>query len=253
MFLKIGIFGSCQIFLTSNFFLNTRVCRSNKLKVLFSLPFYEYDDKYNPNKLILDYTIFNNLDILIIENNNLENQASSKKIIEYCLAKGIKVIKTCLIKFPIFPINWSGYGINIKDIENYPGLENIDYNERFKICIKKLEDDITNSDLTMDLLNFIKNNFNKTLLFTHSLHPTNILLHELWKEIFKCLSININHYRYIYKNELIDCWRNPFTTKMIKDLDITFNSIISDEFYVKMYKDDTFLKKVLSNSITEIP
>ena len=51
---------------------------------MFSLPFYEYDKDYALYKgIILDYTIFDNLDCLIIENNNLECEASSKKIIDY--------------------------------------------------------------------------------------------------------------------------------------------------------------------------
>lgn len=46
----------------------------------------------------------------------------------------------------MYSINWSGYSENKKD--------------------------------------YIKNNYNKQLLFTHSLHLTNILLYKLWKDIF---------------------------------------------------------------------
>jgi hypothetical protein len=58
---------------------------NNNLKILLNLPFYEYDEKYIYYKGILDYNIFDELDILVIENNNLNNNASSEKIINYCL------------------------------------------------------------------------------------------------------------------------------------------------------------------------
>jgi hypothetical protein len=112
--IKIGFFGSCQLNLCRSFF-NNNVCKDNNIKIIFSEAFYLYDNKYPGFKGVLDYSIFDNIDILIIENNNLENQASSKKIIDYCLNKNIKIIKTLLLKMPIYPINWSGYGENIKD------------------------------------------------------------------------------------------------------------------------------------------
>ena len=232
---NIGLFGCCQLNLVCNFFLNKKVLSDNNLKIIFNLPFYVYDTKYPTYKKPLDYNIFDNIDILIIENNKLENEASSDKIINYCSKKKIKIIKTCMLKFPIYPINWSGLDENINDYKNWKILENIDYKLKFDKCINSLSRNIIDSNLDINIVNFIRNNFNKTLLFTHSLHPTNILLYELWKSIFKCLDISITDYNYIFKNELINCWFNPFTSKMITDLNIEFEVKISDEFYIERY------------------
>jgi hypothetical protein len=84
--MKIGLFGSCQLN-TCKFFFNNEVITKNNYEILFSLPFYEYDPRYEFYKGTLDYEIFEQLDCLIIEINNLHNQASSQKIIEYCLSK----------------------------------------------------------------------------------------------------------------------------------------------------------------------
>jgi len=238
--LKIGFFGSCQLHLCDKFFLNQSIKQQFNIIVEFSLPFYEYDKNYINNCRILDYKIFDNLDILIIELNNLDNdnQASSSKIITYCKEKNIKIIKTFLIKFPIYPINWSGYGINKQDIKTYTNLNNIDYKKKFNACIESCRKSNIESDLSTDITDFIYNNFDKQLLFTHSLHPTNVLLYQLWKNILTHLSINIENYKYNFGNELINCWYNPFTSKMVKDLDIKFNTIVNDDFYVKMYNDN---------------
>jgi hypothetical protein len=166
----------------------------------------------------------------------MDNQASSTKIIDYCLNKNIKIIKTFLIKFPIFPINWSGYEENKNDYSKWVDLENIDYKEKFNKCILSCRKSNADSDLSITITDFIENNFNKQLLFTHSLHPTNVLLYELWRSIFTNLFINIEDYNYIFKDELIQCWHNPFTTKMMKDLDIQFDTIVDDEFYVNRYE-----------------
>ena len=244
--MKIGLFGSCQLYLTSNFFFNNEINKKYDLEIMFSLPFYEYDKDYALYKgIILDYTIFDNLDCLIIENNNLECEASSKKIIDYCLNKNIKIIKTFLIKFPIFPINWSGYGENKNDYINWDDLNNIDYKLKFKKCIESCVKDNSRCDLSMDITNFIETNFNKKLLFTHSLHPTNILLYELWRQIFRNININIDDYNYILNNELILWWNNPFTSKMITDLNIEFNVNVDDNFYINKYNTNKDL--ILSN------
>ena len=94
------------------------------------------------------------------------------------------------------------------------------------------------SDLSIEKTNFIENNFDKQLLFTHSLHPTNILLYQLWKYILENLSINIEENEYNFTKELINCWFNPFTSKMIKDLNIKFKPIIDDKFYVLRYNEN---------------
>jgi hypothetical protein len=236
--MKIGLFGSCQLNLCSSFFFNKTVVNKNNFQILFSLPFYEYDPNYSDYKGFLDYTIFDNLDILIIENNNLDNQASSKKIINYCLNKNIKIISTFLIKFPIFPINWSGYEENKNDYLNWNGLDNIDYKRKFKECMLSCRKSNAECNLSLDISDFIEKNFNKRLLFTHSLHPTNVLLYELWRSIFANLSINIDHYKYIFNKQLILCWYNPFTTKMITDLDIKFDTVIDDTFYINRYNNN---------------
>lgn len=233
---KIGFFGSCQLHLCDKFFLNEEIKKKYNIEVIFSLPFYEYDPVYTGYKGKLDYSIFDNLDILIIEINKLNNETSSKKIIDYLQDKNIKIYKTFLIKFPIYPLNWSGYGENKEGYLNWNGLDNINYKEKFNHCLESVYKSNIKSDLSINITEFIKNNFNKQLLFTHSLHPTNILLYELWKYILQNLSINIEDNKYIFTEELINCWYNPFTTKMIKDLDIQFrNVVIDDEFYINRY------------------
>ena len=245
--IRVGIFGSCQLHLCSDFFLNEQIRNENNLMVMFSLPYYIYDS----SNQILDYKIFDDIDLLIIENNNLYNEASSQKIILYCNDKNIRIIRTVLIKFPIFPINWSGKGENINDYINWGDINKIDYVKKFDKCIASLKESIMKSDLSLDIYDFIKDNFNKRLLFTHSLHPTNILLHELWKSIFFNMGIDINNYRLWldpkFKKELIDCWHNPFTTKMIKDLDIQFITKVDDDFYVNRFN---MYKEIITNYIS---
>jgi hypothetical protein len=233
--LNIGFFGSCQLHLCHSFFLNEEIKKDFNIKVIFSLLFFEYDTNNILNKNILDYSIFDDLDLLVIEINNLDNQASSKKILNYCKEKNIKIIKTFLIKFPIYPINWSGNGHNKNDYLNWIGLDNINYKEKFDICIESCRKINSESDLSIDITNYIYNNFSKQLLFTHSLHPTNILLYELWKNILLKLFINIENYKYNFNGELINDWYNPFTSKMVKDLDIKFEIIVDDYFYIKLY------------------
>ena len=93
------------------------------------------------------------------------------------------------------------------------------------------------SDLNLEISNFVKCNFNKKLLFTHSLHPTNVLLYVIWKYILYHLNINIDDYKYEFNGELINCWYNPFTNKMISDLNIEFTTIIDDDFYINRYNE----------------
>lgn len=235
MYKNIGFFGSCQLYLTCNFFFNKEVLDKNNFKILINLPFYEYDTKYIYYKQDLNYEVFDELDILIIENNNLYNSASSEKIIDYCLSKNIKIIKTFLLKFPIYPINWSGYGENKNDYLNWIELDQINYIEKFQKLLEHLKSNNLKSDLSLEITNFIKNNFNKQLLFTHSLHPTNILLYQLYKSIFSNLNIVIEEYEYVFDKELISFWLNPFTTKMCNDLKIEFKTIVDDNFYINRY------------------
>jgi hypothetical protein len=242
---NIGIFGSCQLYYTVNFFLNKKLLEDNNLNIKILLPFYVYDKKSPEYKEELNYDIFNDLDILIIENNNLNNQASSEKIINYCKNQNskIQIIKTCLLKFPIYPINWSGYGENKNDYLNWNGLENINYVDKFNKILDSIEKEIYNTDLDNSIVEFIRNNFKKILLFTHSLHPTNILLYQLWEIILQKMNINITNYDSDYdlinkKEELIPThWINPFTSKMVNDLNINFDCLINDEFYINRYKE----------------
>lgn len=232
---KIGLFGSCQLNACYKFFLNKQVTH-NKFTIMFSLPFYKYNPAFIGYKKKLNYAVFDKIDILIIENNELDNQASSKKIIEYCKNKNIQIIKTFLIKFPIFPINWSGLGENKTDYLNWTALDAINYKRKFEACILSCIKHNNESDLSPTISTFIKERFNKQLLFTHSLHPTNALLYELWRSIFVNLSINIDDYAYHFKRELLaNDWSNPFTNKMMTDLNIKFNPIIDDDFYVNRY------------------
>lgn len=233
--MKIGFFGSCQLHLCVDFFLNSDVRKTNNIDVIFVIPFYIYDPKYPSYKKELSYDIFDNIDYLVIENNELTNSASSEKIIEHCIKKNIKIIRTFLIKFPIYPLNWSGYGENKNDYVDWVGLDKIDYKHKFQKCIDSCKKANLSSDLDIDLTTFIENNFNKQLLFTHSLHPTNILLYELWKNIFNKISINISDCNYVFSKELIQCWYNPFTSKMIHDLNIKFDIEIDDNFYITRY------------------
>ena len=82
------------------------------------------------------------------------------------------------------------------------------------------------------------------MLFTHSLHPTNILLYQLWKIILEKININITNYDSDYdlinkKEELIPTyWINPFTNKMVQDLNIQFDVVIDDEFYINRYNEN---------------
>ena len=251
---NVGFFGSCQLYLCSDFFLNPQVKFINDIKVSFSYPFYEYCDfvgkKGARYRGILDYSIFDDLDILVLENNSVpsHNQASSERIINYLKNKNVKIIKTFLLKFPIFPLNWNGIGDNIRDFDNWTGLKNIDYKERFKRCIESMRKSNIESDISIELTNFVEENFNKQYLFKHSLHPKNRLLYELWKYILQHLNINIQDCKYIFprRKEIIrDVSHNPYTTKMIKDLHIEYKKhvVISDEFYNKRYKERCQLVK----------
>ena len=232
---RIGLYGSGQLEICYSFFFNETVLQDNDIEIAFALGYYNYDKNYPYYKKELDYSIFDNINILIIENNKIY----SDKIIEYCTAKHIKIIKLCMLQFPIFPINWSGYGENKADYINWSRLEDIDYNIRFNNCINILEKNIKQTNLDINIINFIKDNFNKHLLFIHSVHPTNILLYELYKSIFKNLNINIDNYKYKFTNELMELgWHNPFTTKMIADLNIIFNTNIDDNFYIKRYNEN---------------
>lgn len=56
------------------------------------------------------------------------------------------------------------------------------------------------------------------------------------EKYFTNLFINIEDYNYIFKEELIPGWHNPFTTKMMKDLDIQFYQIVDDDFYINRYE-----------------
>lgn len=240
--MKIGLYGSCQLNLCYNFFFNNEVITKNNIQVLFSLKFTNY---FGQNEKILDYSIFDDIDILIIEINTLENQASSNKIIEYCLERNIKIVKTFIIKFPVYPINWSHLGDYEANYLNWNGLDKIDYKKKFNECMLSCRKLNIQSDLSIEISDFIEYNFNKQLLFIHSLHPTNVLLFQLWKNIFKNISLNIEDYNYVFDYELLNYtdefnvnWNNPFTSKMIKDLDIQFDANINDDFYVKRYEEN---------------
>ena len=87
------------------------------------------------------------------------------------------------------------------------------------------------SDISIELYYFIQNNFRKHLLFIHSLHPTNTLLIYLWKYIFDLLGFEFKTEQYNFNYQLIDNgWYNPFTYKMIKDLNIKITQKTTHRF-----------------------
>ena len=69
--------------------------------------------------------------------------------------------------------------------------------------MKSLKINNEHSELNMNISLFINENFNKQLLFTHSLHPTNVLLYELWRYVLEKLSINIEDNEYKFQGELM--------------------------------------------------
>jgi hypothetical protein len=229
----IGFFGSCQLE-HYKFFLTDEYLKTHNIFVKFALGFYNYDFNYNCRAPILNYDIFDDLDLLIIEINNCNNQASSEKIISYCANKSIKIFKTFLLQCNIYPIHYSGYGINKKDIDNFTNLENIDYISKYNNWILNLYNLCAKSDLNIELIKYIEDNFTKILLFTHSLHPTNNLLIMLYKQISEKLGIEFQTIN--YDAQVIIFWSNPFTTKLVKDLNITYNCVIDDNFYIQLYR-----------------
>lgn len=93
------------------------------------------------------------------------------------------------------------------------------------------------SDLSDRLTDFVEDNFTKQRLFTHSLHPTNVLLYELWRYILQHLSINVDDQEYAFTEELLHLWKNPLTSKMIEDLGIQFTEVADDQFYIDRYNE----------------
>ena len=90
-----------------------------------------------------------------------------------------------------------------------------------KHVLSNIKNEIRKSDISIELFYFIQNNFRKQLLFIHSLHPTNKLLVRLWKYIFDLLGFEFKIEQYTFNYQLIDNgWFNPFTSKMVKDLNI---------------------------------
>lgn len=242
---NVGLFGGCQLTYTYNFFLNEEVCAKNDFNIKFALSWFEYDKDYWEYKGILDYSIFDNLDILIISNNYLpsENQASHKKIINYIKERNANttIIRTVSIRFSIFPINWNGYGENKNDYIYWKDLDTIDYQDKFKKCMNTVRKQIDKTDLQQFIADYIEENFNKEYLFSHCMHPTNVLFYQIWKSLFMCLKLNIEDYQYNFKEELVFNWVNPFTIKMMKDLKIQFDTYVDDDFYIERYNKNKHL------------
>lgn len=256
--IKIGIFGSCQLDVY-NKFLTDKVCKKYNVKLMFMMLFFEYDEGF-PDfyKGTLNYACFNDIDLLIIQNNNLNvnNQASSKKIINFCKSKNIKILQIPLLYFPIYPINWDGKGYNKKHLAAFYKYKNIDYTLKLKHVLSNIKNEIRKSDISIELFYFIQNNFRKQLLFIHSLHPTNKLLVHLWKYIFDLLGFEFKIEQYTFNYQLIDNgWFNPFTSKMVKDLNIKItqkqlanlnlkHKLIDDEFYINLFKKHPVYVKI---------
>ena len=131
--IKIGLFGSCQLDVYKKF-LTDELCDKYKINLVFMILFFEYDKGF-PSfyKGELDYSCFSTIDLLIIQNNNLNpiNQASSKKIINFCRSKNIKILRIPLLYLPIYPINWDGKGYNKKHLASFYKYKDINYNSKF--------------------------------------------------------------------------------------------------------------------------
>ena len=255
---KIGIFGSCQLDVYKKF-LTDKVCDKYNVKLMFMILFFEYDEGF-PDfyKGTLNYACFNDIDLLIIQNNNLNvnNQASSKRIINFCKSKNIKILQIPLLYFPIYPINWDGKGYNKKHLASFYKHKDIDYTLKLKHVLSNIKNEIRKSDISIELFYFIQNNFRKQLLFIHSLHPTNKLLVHLWKYIFDLLGFEFNNSQYTFNYQLIDNgWYNPFTSKMVKDLNIKITQkqltnlnlkykLIDDEFYINLFNQNPINVKI---------
>lgn len=260
---KIGIFGSCQLDVYKKF-LTEEVCSKYNVKIMFMKLFFKYDEGFPAfYKGNLDYSCFNSIDLLIIQNNNLnpKNQASSKKIINFCKSKNIKIIQIPLLYFPIYPINWDGKGYNKKHLASFYKYKNVDYNSKLKQVLSNIKNEIRKSDISIELFYFIQNNFRKRLLFIHSLHPTNKLLVHLWKYIFYLLGFEFNTDQYKFNYQLIDNgWFNPFTSKMVKDLNIKITQnqlanlnlkykLVDDNFYINLFEKHPIYTKVKTNIV----
>ena len=148
---------------------------------------------------------------------------------------------TVSIRFSIFPINWNGYGENKKDYIYWTDLHKIDYQSKFKKCINTVRKQIAKTDLHPFIADYIEENFNKEYLFSHCMHPTNVLFYQIWRSLFICLKLNIEDYRYTFEKELVLNWLNPFTKKMVKDLNIQFDTYVDDDFYIKRYEENKHL------------
>ena len=240
----IGIFSSRQLVKSCRFFLNDQVIEENKLRLDFFFNFNDYDTLRNKYAEILDYRKFDGLDVLIIEINSLTNQASSTNIIKYALSKNpnMKIIKVCCLEFLIFPINWNSQTDKSRNYKNWRGINKINFKVKFKVCIHSLYRQFKGTDYNTQIIEFIKNNFHKNKLFTSSTYPTNLLLCEMWKCLFLLMNnIPFEKYNFIssLKEELLDDPRpNPFTTKMISDLNIEYECNIDNNFYTKLYRNN---------------
>lgn len=229
--IKIGFYGSCQLSVAPFFF-----SKLDNYDIKFVEMFFLHAPEYVNNCKKLNYNIFNSIDILIIENNKLTNESGSDSIIAHCKKLNIRIICTCLLKFPIFPLNWSGRGENWPDYKIFKFDDDTDYRLKFEQCINSLKKEILQSDLSTEIVDYINDNFKYKRLFTHSLHPSNDLLYVLYKNIFALLDIDITNFDYVFDKELIMCWNNPFTSKMITDLGIEFDADVNDSFYIERYK-----------------
>jgi hypothetical protein len=242
---NVGMFASHQLIKSYEYFLTNQVAEENKLRLNFFFYNHDYDTLNNQYAEILDYRKFNELDTLIIEINSLTNQASSTNIIKYALEKNpnMKIIKVCQIDFLIFPINWNSQFDKSRNYKNWRGAHKINFKSKFRICINSLYRHFKNTDYDTKIIEFIKSNFHNQLLFTSCTYPTNILLCEMWKCLFSLMNIDFDKYNFasvLNEKELLNDPRpNPFTTKMISDLDITFNPKIDDKLYNKRYRKNT--------------
>lgn len=265
--INIGIMTGFQIKNSCRYFLTGKILEENKLRLSFYHNYNTFNTLNHNYFEILNYHIFDHLDILIIENNNLTNQASSRRIIEYAKEKNpnIKIIKICQINFPIFPINWTDNNEYNRDYKNWRGVKNIDFNRKFKLCCRKLYRTIAHTNYDESIVDYIKNNFHKKKLFATCSYPTNILLYKMWESIFSMLKLDFNKYNFdksYCTPILVPNKQNLYPLKLISDLNLEYTEILKKEslidennsYYDKIYKKNKryINRPIISNVQSEL-
>ena len=225
--INIGILANHQIHDTYQYFLTPQILKDNNLRIAFV---YKYDD-FEINKE--DLKMFDSINVLIIDNDG----SLCKTIIKYIKDNNLQInlIKICEIEFPIFPLNWNSKKDYARNYKNWKGINKINFTCKFNVCIKKLYRKFASIDYDENIIQYIKDNFSTKLLFTGTCYPTNHLINELWKCLFKKIWIKNSIDDKIRENILKNPKPNPYTTKMISDLNIKYFPYTNDKYYNIMY------------------